>query len=145
MNHNPYLGIPNKFISQVLPQMIEDLFQIVVDPFFPKESQKLSTVVTKRENNFELLYSEDDETKINQRRPIDTPLYPIHKLAPQNPLPTNSMSKPRFRSNSPPVIPNSQSKKIIETFRNIEARYSRTTKFNMRIRKFKSFSKYLIK
>lgn len=34
-NTNPYLGEPNEYIREVLPQMADDLLQIVLDPIFP--------------------------------------------------------------------------------------------------------------
>ena len=33
MNDNPYLGIPNNYIKKLLPEMIEDMMKIVVDPY----------------------------------------------------------------------------------------------------------------
>ena len=35
VNTNPYLGIPNKYIAKVLPDMLDDMLEIVVDPLFP--------------------------------------------------------------------------------------------------------------
>jgi len=32
VNSNPYLGVPNNFIKKLLPQMIDDMMQIVIDP-----------------------------------------------------------------------------------------------------------------
>lgn len=34
VNTNPYLGIPNDYIKVLLPNMIDDLFKIVLDPVF---------------------------------------------------------------------------------------------------------------
>lgn len=34
-NTNPYLGIPNKFIDDLLPRMISEMFEIVLDPIYP--------------------------------------------------------------------------------------------------------------
>ena len=33
-NTNPYFGVPNSFIEELLPKMIDDLLSIVVDPTF---------------------------------------------------------------------------------------------------------------
>jgi hypothetical protein len=56
VNTNPYFGIPNEYIADLLPKMIDDMTKKVVDPIYqPKE------VDTDRENLFELLYSENGE------------------------------------------------------------------------------------
>ena len=54
VNTNPYLGIPNDFIRKLLPQMIDDMFKIVLDYRFPP----LHT--TQLENKFQLFYCERD-------------------------------------------------------------------------------------
>ena len=41
VNTNPYLGIPNKFISELLPKMIDDMFELTLDTHFPAASSKL--------------------------------------------------------------------------------------------------------
>ena len=88
VNSNPYLGIPTKYIGKLLPQMIEDLFQIVLDPII--KSKKLSD----RKNKFELLYSEKNiygkGIKINKRRPFKTLLYPMQELVPRDEFFSNS-------------------------------------------------------
>ena len=33
VNSNPYLGLPNKFIEGLLPKMLNDLFELVIDPY----------------------------------------------------------------------------------------------------------------
>jgi hypothetical protein len=35
VNANPYLGISNGFISDLVPQMIDDMLSIALDPIFP--------------------------------------------------------------------------------------------------------------
>jgi hypothetical protein len=35
INTNPYLGIPNVFIEQLLPRMLNDMVVLTVDPIFP--------------------------------------------------------------------------------------------------------------
>ncbi len=35
VNTNPYLGIPNKYIEGLLPKMLNDLYEIVLDPYVP--------------------------------------------------------------------------------------------------------------
>lgn len=34
VNTNPYFGVPNSFIADLLPKMMDDLLQIVVDPVY---------------------------------------------------------------------------------------------------------------
>ena len=35
VNTNPFLGIPNKFIADLMPVMVSDMLEIVVDPIYP--------------------------------------------------------------------------------------------------------------
>lgn len=35
VNVNPYLGVPNDFIAELLPKMIDSFLQITLDPYFP--------------------------------------------------------------------------------------------------------------
>lgn len=35
INTNPYFGVPNTFIANLLPKMMDDLLDIVVDPIYP--------------------------------------------------------------------------------------------------------------
>lgn len=75
VNTNPYLGVPNDYIANLLPKMIDDLFEIVVDPVFPPVSYN-----TSNQNDFEILCSGRNSvygTNVNKRRPITASLYPI--------------------------------------------------------------------
>ena len=79
VNTNPYFGIANEYIADLLPKMIDDMTKIVVDPIFPPKH------VEERENLFELLYSEGENgTNIfNKRRPFNFDLvYPLAELKP---------------------------------------------------------------
>lgn len=38
VNNNPYLGVPNNFIKVMLPQMVDEMMEIVLDPLFPPEN-----------------------------------------------------------------------------------------------------------
>jgi hypothetical protein len=51
VNNNPYLGVPNDFIRGLLPQMIRDMFKIVIP------NDVLKTKSAKAENQFELILS----------------------------------------------------------------------------------------
>ncbi len=35
VNTNPYLGIANEYIANLLPKMLDDIMRITVDPLFP--------------------------------------------------------------------------------------------------------------
>jgi Tubulin-tyrosine ligase family len=35
VNTNPYFGVPNVFIAELLPKMMDDLLELVVDPTYP--------------------------------------------------------------------------------------------------------------
>jgi hypothetical protein len=35
VNTNPFLGIPNNYIKNLLPKMVDDMLKIVVDPVYP--------------------------------------------------------------------------------------------------------------
>ena len=39
VNTNPYLGVPNEFIKNLLPEMIDDMMKIVLDPILPPKSK----------------------------------------------------------------------------------------------------------
>ena len=52
VNTNPYLGVPNEYIKVLLPNMIDDLMNIVLDPVFKPDNPDI-----KPTNKFELLYS----------------------------------------------------------------------------------------
>ena len=58
VNTNPFLGVPNKFIDDLLPWMLNDMMMIALDPIYgPKNKQSLSSY------DYEIIYSE--EHKIN--------------------------------------------------------------------------------
>ena len=79
VNTNPYFGIPNDYISNLLPKMQDDMFKIVLDPVFPAKTTQDST-----ENGFELLYCEHGSDyspePVNKRQPFTTELYPNPEL-----------------------------------------------------------------
>jgi hypothetical protein len=88
VNTNPYLGIPNEYIKGVLPKMIDDLFDLVLDPIFDPEKPK------RGDNGFDLLYSHQQQ--INKRRPLDEGLYPVPELA----QPRRKVVKPKISISS---------------------------------------------
>ena len=50
VNDNPYLGIPNDYIRKMLPMIINDLFELTLDPIYKPENKKVEP------NEFELLF-----------------------------------------------------------------------------------------
>ena len=38
VNTNPYFGVPNNFIANLLPKMIDDMLELVVDPVIPPKT-----------------------------------------------------------------------------------------------------------
>ena len=80
VNTNPYFGVANEYIADLLPKMIDDMTRIVVDPVYPPRH----TEDPHRPNLFELVYSENPENAINKRRPYNLDLvYPIPELKQQ--------------------------------------------------------------
>lgn len=65
VNTNPYLGTPNDYMRNLVPQMLNDMFKIVLDPVFPPKVKPLGL----NKNNFELVYREANATRscINKR------------------------------------------------------------------------------
>lgn len=84
INTNPYLGCPNDEMKILVPAMMEDLVQIVVDPI-NKPSKTLKPANT--ENRFELIFRDENVLMeipaVNQRRDFKLDLcYPILDLKP---------------------------------------------------------------
>jgi len=81
-NTNPYLGMPCSYMKEMLPQMLNDLFKIVLDPVFAPRSVPDPS----RPNNFDLIYKELTDAlgpPVNKRRPFTFDLcYPIPELKP---------------------------------------------------------------
>jgi len=78
VNTNPYIGIHNKSMKHILPEMFTNMFKVTIDPMFEKEVE-----LPTEENNFyvgkfELLYSRNKG--INKRRDVNEGVYPIKEL-----------------------------------------------------------------
>ena len=54
VNTNPYLGTPNQYLKTLVPQMLNDMLKIGVDPILPPQYIPDS----QRNNDFELVYQE---------------------------------------------------------------------------------------
>ena len=71
VNTNPYLGMPNKYISELIPKMLDDMAKLVVDPIY---EPKFTT--NNGPNEFEILYREESASNgkgkfaVNKRRPF---------------------------------------------------------------------------
>lgn len=39
VNTNPYFGVPNAYIADLLPKMMDDLLDLVLDPVYPPAVQ----------------------------------------------------------------------------------------------------------
>lgn len=80
VNTNPYLGVPNEYIEDLLPKMLDDMLEITLDHYIPPKNPKI-----RKENDFELLYAEHGSVfikeGINQRQPFSAPIYPVAELA----------------------------------------------------------------
>lgn len=104
VNTNPYFGIANEYIADLLPKMIDDMTRIVVDPYFPPRNVEDPG----RENLFELIYSEQPENMVNKRRPFGLDLmYPIADLKqqigtvkPRNAVKVRSINSMCYRTRS---------------------------------------------
>ena len=81
-NYNPFLGMPCEFMRTLVPNMINDMLKIVLDPVLKPKNQ----VDPGRENDFELLYQDASQAHgpaVNRRRSFEFDLlYPIPELVP---------------------------------------------------------------
>jgi len=81
-NTNPYLGAPCEYMKKLVPEMVNDMFKIVVDPVFgPRKVPD-----EERVNGFQLIYREESDKygpAFNARRPFNFDLcYPVPMLKP---------------------------------------------------------------
>ena len=80
VNTNPYLGTPSEHLKKLVPQMLNDMMKIVLDPICPPRVVPDSH----RLNGFELVYHDASReregsgtTSVNKRRPFSLDLvYP---------------------------------------------------------------------
>ena len=81
VNTNPYLGIPNDFIRNLLPKMINEMLYIALDQVY---GPKKGMMGEKDDFGFELIYSEGNslwsDQKVNVRRGFWDGVYPIESL-----------------------------------------------------------------
>ena len=57
VNTNPYLGQPNKWTQKFVPEMVDEMFQIVIDPIYSPTDEYYKNHRVK-ERKYELIYSE---------------------------------------------------------------------------------------
>lgn len=76
VNNNPYLGTPNNYIRELLPIMIDEMFNLVVDPLFPP---KVPCEVPLEDRQFTLIYSEPPllSKRLRNERNLGKNYYPI--------------------------------------------------------------------
>ena len=72
VNTNPYFGVPNVYIADLLPKMMDDLLEIVLDPIYPPARKgkrinmfKLIIELDERINDFELIYKESNSGNVS--------------------------------------------------------------------------------
>ena len=53
VNNNPYLGTPNAFMKEMMPNMIDEMMEIILDPLFPP-----TEYTPVEEKKFELVHKE---------------------------------------------------------------------------------------
>lgn len=54
INSNPYIGTPCSYIKDLVPQMIDEMFSLVVDPVYPPSANYQAP----QDKKFELIYKE---------------------------------------------------------------------------------------
>jgi hypothetical protein len=78
VNSNAYIGVPNNYIKKLLPEMLDDMFSIVLDPVFPPKIPQNT-----RKNRYEMIYSDKwakCANPVNQRNSFKHSLYPVEAL-----------------------------------------------------------------
>jgi hypothetical protein len=55
INTNPYIGTPNEYIKNLVPNMIDEMLNIVLDPIYPPSKEYIESIKD-RERNFEIIY-----------------------------------------------------------------------------------------
>ena len=77
VNTNPYVGIHNDSMNDVLPRMLHGLYKIVLDPVFEHLSQEEIENISSG-TDWDILYSR--VRSINKRRSINEGIYPVSKF-----------------------------------------------------------------
>lgn len=84
VNTNPYIGLHNDSMQDILPKMFDGLFKIVLDPVFerlpPEEQEHIADGTC-----WELMYSR--QRMVNKRRNVNEGIYPIEELSQKRELP----------------------------------------------------------
>lgn len=112
VNTNPYLGVPNEYIEELLPNMLDDLLDITVDSLYPPSVSRTRLV-----NDFELIYCENgsafskESKAVNKRQNFNTNIYPILALS-QLPLCRQCIAH-RYEED----LPKSVQKDLLQSFK----------------------------
>lgn len=68
VNSNPYLGMPNEYMKQLLPKLMNDMCKLILDPIY----EPRIVPDPDRKNDFELLYREPQAcTPENKKKPVN--------------------------------------------------------------------------
>lgn len=59
VNTNPYLGQPNKWTKKFVADMVDEMLQIVLDPYYPPVDDYFKNHRVKT-RNYELIYAEGE-------------------------------------------------------------------------------------
>lgn len=78
VNTNPYIGIHNKRMKNILPEMFSSLFKITIDSMFEKDVEQPSEENNFQVGKFDMLYSRNKG--INKRRDVNDGIYPVKEL-----------------------------------------------------------------
>jgi hypothetical protein len=89
-NTNPYIGIHNTGMKNVLPEMLDGLYKIVLDPVFENMTPEKEDRIWEN-TGWDLLYSRI--RGINKRRDINAGIYPVKHLSQKRELPRRYKKK----------------------------------------------------
>ena len=78
-NTNPYIGIHNKSMKHIVPDMFADLFKIVLDPVYATSVSQADIYVIGNDTKFDLLYSRMRGINKRTKNPLEG-IYPIDAL-----------------------------------------------------------------
>ena len=70
VNSNPYIGTPSRHTEKLVPNMIDEMLQITVDPFYPPNEEYVQIYKTNL-SKFELIYKEGAVDKLSPFRILE--------------------------------------------------------------------------
>ena len=96
VNTNPYIGIHNKSMKHIIPEMFADLFKIVLDPVYASAVLRSDIDLIGTDTQFDLLYSR--MRGVNKRRDPLEGIYPVKALDKRKKREENYSKKPTKRA-----------------------------------------------